>query len=85
MLQWLVLALSALFQASATPRSAYDVTTLKIGTPVDGRRTRSRPPEGRPSAGQLVAGRAWFYIQTAEGNPQSPKLHHYGLQSRVAQ
>lgn len=79
MLEWLVLALSVLFQASATPRSAYDVRALKIGEPVTiieldlGRlkgdlRQVSWSPDGE-----------WLYIQTADGSAQSPKLHHYGV------
>ena len=74
MLQWLVLALSVLFQASATLPDAYDVATLKIGAPI--------------SIVELDTGRlkgdfreiSWspdlteFYIQTMEGNPKSLKL-----------
>lgn len=79
MLRWLVLALSVLFQASATPPSAYDVSALAVGAPV--------------SIGELDLGRlkgdlrqvAWspdatqLYVQTGEGNPQSPKLRHYAV------
>jgi hypothetical protein len=79
MLQWLVLALSALFQASATPPSAYDVSTLKVGSPVSvadldlGRlKGDVRQVGWSPDATQI-------YVQTAEGNPQSAKLRHYTI------
>lgn len=77
MLQWLVLALSALFQASATLPDVYDVSTLTLGIPetvveLDLGRLKGdlREVSWSPDLTQ-------FYIQTAEGNPQAPKLHHY--------
>ena len=79
MLQWLVLALSVLFQASATPPDAYDVATLKIGAPA---------PIVELDMGRLKGDLhevSWspdlteFYIQTTEGSAQSPKLHHYAV------
>jgi hypothetical protein len=79
MLQWLVLALSALFQASATLPDAYDVSTLALGTPVtvvelDLGRLKGdlRQIAWSPDATQ-------FYVQTGDGNPRSPKLHHYAV------
>jgi hypothetical protein len=79
MLQWLVLALSALFQASATPPDAYDVAALKIGTPTSiveldmGRLKGDLRQVGWSPDGE------WLYVQTAEGSAQSPKIHHYGV------
>jgi len=79
MLQWLVLALSALFQTSATPPDAFDVATLKIGAPT---------PIVELDLGRLKGDLrevSWspdlteFYVQTSEGNPQAPKLHHYSV------
>jgi hypothetical protein len=79
MLQWLVLALSALFQASAAPPDAYDVATLKIGAPSPiveldmGRLKGDLRQVGWSPDGE------WLYVQTAEGSAQSPKIHHYGV------
>jgi hypothetical protein len=79
MLQWLVLALSALFQASATPPDTIDVAALKIGPPTPvveldmGRLRGDLRQVGWSPDGE------WLYIQTAEGSAQSPKIHHYGV------
>jgi hypothetical protein len=77
MLQWPVLALSVLFQASVTLPDAYDVTTLTVGAPVavadlDLGRLKGdlRQIGWSPDSKQI-------YVQTAEGNPKSPKLHHF--------
>jgi hypothetical protein len=75
-MQWLVLVLSVLFQASATP-SAYDVSALKVGRPVAVVELDLGKLKGDLRQVSWSPDTSRLYIQTAEGNPQSPKLRHY--------
>jgi hypothetical protein len=77
MLQWLVLALSVLFQASATPPDAYDVATLKVGAPASIVELDMGRLKGDLREVSWSPDLTEFYVQTMEGNAQSPKLHHY--------
>jgi hypothetical protein len=73
----LVLALSGLFQAPPAPPVPIDVAALTIGAPhtvveldLGKLKGELRQLAWEPNGNTL-------YIQTAEGNPQSPRLHHY--------
>jgi hypothetical protein len=72
----LTTALSSLAAQPATP-PAIDVSTLTVGAPTTVAELDLSKLKGElrqvgwsPDGGRL-------YIQTADGNPQSPKLHHY--------
>jgi hypothetical protein len=80
---WLILALSTASAVSsslagqATAARAIDVSALTIGAPA----TVAELDLGKLKGDLRQIGwspdGAKLYIQTAEGNPQSPKLHHY--------
>jgi hypothetical protein len=78
-LQWLVLALSALFQASATAPDAYDVSTLTLGAPVAVAELDLGRLKGELRQLGWSPDHTQLYVQTAEGNARSPKLRHFAV------
>jgi hypothetical protein len=78
-MQWLALVLSVLFQASTTPPSAYDISTLKVGRPLTVAELDLGKLKGDLRRVSWSSDGLKLYIQTADGNPESPHLHHYWI------
>jgi hypothetical protein len=76
-MQWLVLVLSVLFQAPTTPASAYDISTLKVGPPITVAELDLGKLKGDLRRVSWSPDGMRLYIQTADGNPESPHLRHY--------
>jgi len=76
----LLLVLSALFQAPAPPADRYDdVSALVVGSPATVIELDLGKLKGEPRQLAWSPDKSSLYIQTADGNPPSLKLHHYVL------